>query len=167
MQVVLGLGGNSGDVATAFAAAAGRLASRFRLLGCSSLWRTAPVGPPQPDFLNAALLLEIDVDPYRLLATCQGLEATGGRRRENEERDGPRPLDLDVLILRGVVVESPALTVPHPRLAVRRFALLPAGELAPDWEHPRLHRTLSDLAAGLFDDRQECKRVAPFPRLRP
>jgi len=166
MQVVLGLGGNRGEVAAAFAAAAGALASRFRLLGHSSVWRSVPLGPPQPDFLNAALLLDVDVDPHRLLAICQGLEVVAGRCRELETRDGPRTLDLDILLVRGVVVVSPALAVPHPRLAVRRFALLPASEVAPGWEHPRVHRSLSDLAATVYGERQECQRVAPFPEVR-
>jgi 2-amino-4-hydroxy-6-hydroxymethyldihydropteridine diphosphokinase len=163
MRVLLGLGGNLGNVPAAFAAAAGALAGRFRLLGCSGLWRTAPIGPPQPEFLNAALLVEADVDLLRILAICQHLEVAAGRSRGAEERFGPRALDIDLLLARDLVVESAALTLPHPRLAERRFVLLPAGELVPDWVHPRLHRTLSDLAATVAAADQPCRRAEPFP----
>jgi 2-amino-4-hydroxy-6-hydroxymethyldihydropteridine diphosphokinase len=165
LRFLLGLGGNLGDVPQAFAATAGALARRFRLLGCSSLWRTAAVGPPQSDFLNAALLLAADVDPLRLLACCQLLEAGAGRDRGRESRWGPRALDLDLLLAEGLVVESPSLTLPHPRLAERRFALAPACELAADWIHPRLHRPLAELAASVPDGEQWCRRAGRFPPL--
>ncbi len=163
MRVLLGLGGNQGNVPAAFAAAAGALAGRFRLLACSSVWRSAPLGPPQPEFLNAALLVEADVELLRILAICQHLEAAAGRSRGAEVRFGPRALDIDLLLARDLVVESIALTLPHPRLAERRFALLPACEVVPEWVHPRLHRTLSDLAATLAAANQPCHRAGPFP----
>jgi 2-amino-4-hydroxy-6-hydroxymethyldihydropteridine diphosphokinase len=160
---IVGLGGNQGDVGGAFAAAAAALGRRFRVLAASSLWRSAPVGPAQPDFRNAALLLEVDCDPLRLLAFAKRLEVDAGRDRGTEERFGPRPLDVDLLLAPGVVVESPALVLPHPRLAGRRFALLPAVELAPAWVHPRLHRTLADLAAAVPAGTQRCERLGLFP----
>jgi 2-amino-4-hydroxy-6-hydroxymethyldihydropteridine diphosphokinase len=166
MQVLLGLGGNLGDVRAAFAGAAAALARRLSLLACSSLWRTAPLGPPQPEFLNAALLLDVDVDPLRLLAIVQRLEAAAGRDRLAEVHDGPRTLDIDLLLARDFVVASTALALPHPRLAGRRFALLPAREVAPDWVHPRLHRTIADLAASVFDGGQRCHRAGAFPQER-
>jgi 2-amino-4-hydroxy-6-hydroxymethyldihydropteridine diphosphokinase len=163
VQVLLGLGGNQGDVGSAFAAAAASLARRFRLLGCSSVWRTAPLGPPQPEYLNAALLVEVDAAPLALLAFCQRLEAEAGRDRAVEARLGPRALDVDLLLAPALVVASPALTLPHPRLAERRFALLPSCELVPGWVHPRLHRTLATLAATVATAGQACRRVGPFP----
>lgn len=163
MQILIGLGGNLGDVAAAFAASAAALAETCRVAGRSSLWRTAPLGPPQPEYVNAALLLEVDVDPLRLLARGQRLEAAAGRTRDRELRFGPRPLDIDLLLAPGLVIESPALVLPHPRLAERRFALLPAAELAPDWIHPRLHLTLAALAARLDPGSQSCALSGPFP----
>jgi 2-amino-4-hydroxy-6-hydroxymethyldihydropteridine diphosphokinase len=167
VQILLGLGGNLGDVQFAFAVAAEAVSRRFRVLTCSSLWRTAPVGPPQPDFLNAALLVEVDVDALRLLAFCDSLETAAGRRRAVGLRHGPRTLDLDLLLARGLVMESPALTLPHPRLAGRRFALLPATEVAPEWDHPRLHRPLAELTASVSDEGQVCRRAGPFPPFGP
>jgi 2-amino-4-hydroxy-6-hydroxymethyldihydropteridine diphosphokinase len=163
MQIVIGLGGNSGEVAASFSSAAGALATRFRLVASSGIWRTAPIGPPQDDFLNAALLLDVDADLFRVLAWCQALEVRAGRRRQPGERNRPRPLDLDILLAEEVVVVSPALVVPHPRLALRRFALLPACEVAAGWRHPRLHRPLDELAATLAGDGQRCDRLGSFP----
>lgn len=163
MLVLLGLGGNQGDVAAALAAATAALEHRFRLIARSALWRTAPLGPPQPDYLNAALLLDVDCDPLRLLACAQQLEAAAGRDRGREQHLGPRPLDIDLLLVPGLVVESPALELPHPRLAGRRFALLPAAELAPEWIHPREHCTVAALAAALDAEAQPCERLGPFP----
>ena len=163
MRVLLGLGGNQGNVAEAFAAALAALAKRFPLGECSSLWRSAALGPPQPDYLNAAVLLHVDVHPLRLLAFCHHLEARAGRDRQREIHHGPRPLDLDLLLAESVVVEGPALTLPHPRLGERRFALLPAVEVAPTWRHPRLHATLEELARQLEATPQRCERLGPLP----
>ena len=162
MRVLVGLGANQGDAAAALATATAALGHRFRLIGRSALWRTAPLGPPQPDYLNAALLLDVDGDPLRLLACTQRIEAEAGRDRGREPRLGPRPLDIDLLLVPGLVVESPALVLPHPRLAGRRFALLPAAELAPEWIHPREHRTVAALAAALDAEAQPCERLGPI-----
>jgi 2-amino-4-hydroxy-6-hydroxymethyldihydropteridine diphosphokinase len=163
VRLLIGLGGNEGDVGAAFAAAAGALASRYSVLGRSRLYRTRPVGPDQPDFINAAVLLLTADHPMDVLELCQRLEAESGRNRTTEQRWGPRPLDLDLLIADNVVVERPSLTLPHPRLHLRRFALLPAAELAPDWAHPRLHSSLADLSAALDPEAQPCRAVGPFP----
>ena len=163
MHLVIGLGGNVGDVPHAFTAATAGLARELRVLACSALWRSAPLGPEQPDFLNAALLVESDIRPLAVLALAQRLEAAAGRDRAGEARWGPRPLDLDLLLAPGLVVESAALTLPHPRLAERRFALAPAAEVAPEWLHPRRHRTLAELADLPALLAQRCERVGPFP----
>ena len=158
MRIIIGLGGNLGDVATALARAAEALAAGGSVFARSSLWRSAPLGPSQPDFLNGALLLATDLHPLALLDLCQRIEASAGRDREREARWGPRSLDLDLLIAPDLVIESPRLTLPHPRMASRRFALLPAAELAPDWAHPRLRATLAELAAERSLATQRCVR---------
>jgi 2-amino-4-hydroxy-6-hydroxymethyldihydropteridine diphosphokinase len=163
MFLLLGLGGNLGDVPAAFSRAAGALAGRFRLVSASSLWRSAPLGPPQPDYLNAAILVESDSPPLAVLGFTRLLEARAGREREREARWGPRPLDLDVLLAPGLVVVSPALVLPHPRLPERRFALAPAAEIVPEWLHPLLHRTVAELAAAPAVAGQRCTRSGPFP----
>ena len=163
MQLVIGLGGNRGDVARTFSRALGALARDLCVLARSGVWRSAPQGPPQPDYLNAAVLVETDRHPAELLALCQRLETAAGRDRTREERWGPRTLDLDLLLAPGLVIESIALTLPHPRLAERRFALAPAAEAAPGWRHPRLHRTLAELDARPAILAQRCERIGPFP----
>jgi 2-amino-4-hydroxy-6-hydroxymethyldihydropteridine diphosphokinase len=163
MKILIGLGGNLGDPARAFTRAAAALAAGHRVLAASALWRSAAVGPPQPDFLNAALLVETSAGPRDLLAECHDLETAAGRTRERDERWGPRPLDLDLLLAQDTVVVSGGLTLPHPCLHERAFALLPAAELAPDWVHPRLGQRLSTLAAGPMILTQRCQRVGRFP----
>jgi len=160
--IVVGLGANLGDARAGLAAAARQLAARYPLAAASSLWRTAPVGPPQPDYLNAAVLLRIDDHPLALLALCQRLERAAGRDRAGEPRWGPRTLDLDLLVAQGCVSEGPRLRLPHPRLHERRFALLPAAEVAPDWLHPRCHRPLADLACDPGLAGQACRREGPL-----
>lgn len=163
MKLLLGLGGNRGDVVKTFAWAARQIQAHAPILAASSLYLTAPVGPPQPPFYNAVLLLELEEDPFCFLQRCQQWEREAGRVREAETRWGPRPLDLDLLMVPGVVVVRPELTLPHPRFALRRFALLPAAEMAPFWLHPRLRQSLAQLASALPAEGQPCQRVGAFP----
>lgn len=96
----------------------------------SPVYETPPVGPPQPSYLNAAFRLETDLGPEALLERLLDIEAMLGRVRE--VRWGPRTLDLDLLFIDGVEVRSPRLTVPHPRLHERAFALAPLLDVAPE-----------------------------------
>jgi 2-amino-4-hydroxy-6-hydroxymethyldihydropteridine diphosphokinase len=146
MQIVVGFGANLGDPAEAFRRALDSLGSKHEIIALSSLFSTRPEGPKQPDYLNLAALLEVRDDPAALLAGCRQLERDAGRDRSREQRWGPRTLDLDLLIARGVVHRGPELVLPHPRFAERAFALLPASELAPSWTHPVLGRTIVELA---------------------
>lgn len=147
MQIVLGLGGNIGEPKEAFRRALEVFADEGRVISVSSLWRTHPVGPSQPDFLNAAILVAWPHGPGHLLGRCRDLEVSEGRDRDQEARWGPRVLDLDLLIARSAVRRGPILELPHPRFHERRFALEPAAELVPDWMHPLLGRTIEELTA--------------------
>ncbi len=146
VRVVLGLGGNMGDSRKAFSDCLQELAAEGRVIAVSRLWHTRAVGPPQPDYLNAAALIEWPAGPRALLERCLELEAAAGRDRSAEARWGPRVLDIDLLLAESVVCRGPILTLPHPRLHERRFALEPAAEVAPDWTHPLLGRTVFELA---------------------
>jgi len=137
--IVIGVGGNIGTDA--------EIVDRFRIarmaieaLGdvrSAPLYRTAPLGPAQPAFLNTALLVRIaDALPAALIATLLEIERLLGRERTREERWGPRPIDLDILIWGARVIRTPELEVPHPRLVERRFALAPLADLLPDGEVP-------------------------------
>lgn len=162
MQVVLGLGGNVGDVASAFAAARATVGLWARVVAASRLYRARPVGPvSQPDFVNAALKVQADCDLGELLRRCLQLEAAAGRDRSTEERWGPRPLDVDLLLVRDTVHRGPGLELPHPRLHQRAFALVPAAEVAPDWQHPVVGRTLQWLAGQAVSADPEAVGPAP------
>ncbi|HXS19342.1 MAG TPA: 2-amino-4-hydroxy-6-hydroxymethyldihydropteridine diphosphokinase [Polyangiaceae bacterium] len=133
-QVVIGLGGNLGQVARQFCAAVTQLDLMYTVCAVSALYRTMPVGPPQSPFLNAAVLVSGARDLHLLLNRLHELEAAAGRERG--ERWGPRTLDLDVLWAGSNVVRDSALTVPHAALRERRFALLPLLDLVPDATDP-------------------------------
>lgn len=146
MRLIIGFGGNLGDPATAFAGALDALADEGWVLSTSRLWQTHAVGPEQPDYLNAAAVIHWPGDLPALHARCRELEVAAGRDRATEERWGPRVLDLDLLLVDGVVCRGPGLELPHPRFHERRFALEPAAEVAPEWVHPLLGRTVAELA---------------------
>ncbi len=148
MRLILGLGGNLDDPPAAFQGALDALGRFVRVVTVSSLYRSDPIGPPQPRYWNMAALLEIAVPPVELLDRCQELEAAAGRDRSREVLWGPRPLDLDLLLAEGIIVLGARLILPHPRLLERPFALVPAAEAAPDLLHPLADRTLAELAAG-------------------
>ena len=148
MRIIIGLGGNVGAVRAAFEGAVEALRENdgLEIISRSSLYRTAPVGPEQPDYLNAAILVAADFCPRDLLSLCHRIEANDGRDRSKEQRWGPRTLDIDLLISDSVVCRGPALELPHPRLSERAFALIPTAELAPEWIHPLEGQTLAVLA---------------------
>lgn len=148
MQLMIGLGGNLGDPPETFRRALGRPVMSRRVIAVSSLYRSQPVGPPQPEFWNAAALLEIDWPLLELLAVCHTIEIEEGRSRRRDERSGPRTLDIDLLAADGVVHRGPRLELPHPRFGERSFALIPAAELAGHWVHPVIGTTIGVLASA-------------------
>ncbi|MDR0777096.1 MAG: 2-amino-4-hydroxy-6-hydroxymethyldihydropteridine diphosphokinase [Azonexus sp.] len=131
------LGANLGDPASTIRAAFGALANlpASRVVRCSSLYRTAPVSlVNQPDFINAVALLDTTLTPAQLLAELLDIEGRFGRRRG--EKNGPRSLDLDLLLYDERRLDLPELTLPHPRLHLRAFVLQPLAEIAPDLRLP-------------------------------
>jgi 2-amino-4-hydroxy-6-hydroxymethyldihydropteridine diphosphokinase len=148
VRVFVGVGSNLGDRwgRLALAAKELRAAHRVALVKASRVYDAAPLGPPQPRYLNAALELETELHPIDLLDLLQEIEQTGGRVR-GVERWGPRTLDLDLLMYGDTVVRVPRLVVPHPGLAVRRFVLAPLAELCPDQVVPGTGRTVAQLLA--------------------
>ena len=115
----------------------------------SSFHETEPVGGPpgQGKYLNAAAVLETTLDPLELLQVLQEIEAQFGRVRT--VRWGERTLDLDLLLFDDRIIDTPELTIPHPRLRVRRFVLEPLAEIAPEAVDPVTKRTIADLLADL------------------
>jgi 2-amino-4-hydroxy-6-hydroxymethyldihydropteridine diphosphokinase len=155
IDAVVGLGSNLGDRRALFEQALRTLAANTRILGISSLYETVPVGPQQPLFLNAAVRISTREDPEPLLARLLDIERAAGRVRR--ERWGPRTLDLDLLWIDGRTVDSSVLTVPHPELLGRAFALLPLLDVAPDASDPRTGLRYAELIPGL--DRSGVRRL--------
>ena len=158
-NVYVGLGSNEGDREGHLVAALEALSriDAVAVLRCSPLFDSAPVGPPQPRYLNAVVELECGLPPSRLLTILQRIEQDLGRRRDGS-RWGPRPIDLDILLWDGEVVAEPNLQVPHLELHKRRFALEPLVELAPDLKHPVLGVTVRELLTCLAP--QDVRRLS-------
>jgi 2-amino-4-hydroxy-6-hydroxymethyldihydropteridine diphosphokinase len=154
-RAFVGVGANLGDASAQVREAIGALAALpgTRVVAASSLYRTAPVGhADQPDFVNAAVLLETALAPRALLAALQAIEARAGRVRTF--RDAPRVLDLDLLLYGDAAIDEPGLAVPHPRLHGRAFALAPIVEIDPECVIPGRGRA-RDLLARLVGQRVE------------
>ncbi|MFM8883595.1 MAG: 2-amino-4-hydroxy-6-hydroxymethyldihydropteridine diphosphokinase [Solirubrobacterales bacterium] len=135
----LGLGSNVGDRRTALQAAADALAAGgVRVLASSSTYDTDPVGEvlDQPAFLNCCLRIETDLGPEELLDLAKEIEAQLGRDLEGGVRHGPRPIDIDLLLLGDLAYESERLTLPHEQATSRRFVLIPLLELDFDLQTP-------------------------------
>lgn len=131
-RAVIGLGSNLGSREALLSAGCALLDAEpeVEVMARSPLYLTAPVGPPQPDFLNAAARVRTTLPPHGLLEALLRVEARLGRVRE--VRWGPRTLDLDLLHMEGAAVSTPELEVPHPRLSERSFALAPLLDVAPE-----------------------------------
>jgi 2-amino-4-hydroxy-6-hydroxymethyldihydropteridine diphosphokinase len=134
--VVIALGSNLGDRRRYLREAIHRLRSAVSIVRLSSLWETDPVDAPagSPPFLNMVLAGVTSLSPTELLETILGIETAMGRRRR--ESNGPRPIDLDLILYDAHQVRSPALTLPHPRYRKREFVLAPLRELGLRWRDP-------------------------------
>ncbi len=148
MRVHVGVGSNLGDRwgHLAQAARALRAVPGVTVVRASRVWDAAPLGPPQPRYLNAVLELETELPPLVLLDALQEIERGAGRVR-TAVRWAARTLDLDLLLYGDEVLRHPRLVIPHPGLGVRRFALAPLAELCADRVVPGTGRTVAQLLA--------------------
>ncbi len=152
MHYVIGIGSNLGDAAASVRRAMHDVEEGLEAIDVrrSSLYRTSPVGgPEQPDFVNAVLVLESEMEPAAALEVLQGIEQRAGRVRD--VRWGPRTLDLDVVAAGDLVSEDPVLTLPHPRARERAFVLIPWHEIEPEASLPGVGPIAAVIEAG-FDD---------------
>jgi 2-amino-4-hydroxy-6-hydroxymethyldihydropteridine diphosphokinase len=161
---LLGLGSNLGDRLAMLQRAVDLLGARPGITPsrCSRVWETDPVGgPPQPDFLNVVLRVEVELTPHELLVSCQAVEAALGRVRD--VRWGPRTVDIDVLLFDELAIDDPDLTVPHPRMHRRAFVLMPLLDVESDPLMPDGSRLVE---LPLVTDAGGVRPVAPPLRLR-
>lgn len=154
VRAYIGLGANLGaDLSATLTQAALSLAALpgTRIAALSSVWRSAPVEASGPDFLNAVVALDTALAPLDLLDALQAIEQAHGRERPY--RNAPRTLDLDLLLYDDLVLDTPRLKLPHPRLGERAFVLRPLLEIAPD---------LSRLAVGDGWQSQRLEQLGPL-----
>ena len=160
-EVYIGIGSNLGDRIANISRAVALFSSYGNIELMSSVYETEPEGlKGQPDFLNCVIKAQIEIDPARLLAVLKKIEKEMGRKRGR--RNGPRLIDLDLLFYNNRVIDTPDLTVPHPRLPQRAFVLVPMVEIARGLVHPALHKSMLQLlteleSAGRVDKRQDLK----------
>jgi 2-amino-4-hydroxy-6-hydroxymethyldihydropteridine diphosphokinase len=146
------LGSNLGDRLAHLDAALVLLdrADGLQMLDCSPVIETPPFGPPgQRHYLNAVCVVACRRTPLALLRLLRRIECSRGRDRVNGQRWGPRTLDLDLLLYADRIIDHPLLTVPHPRLHLRRFVLEPLSLVAPQWQVPTLRKTVQQLLEQL------------------
>ena len=165
--VYIGLGANlpsaAGPPEATLAAAVERMAVLGRVTARSSLYSTEPVGfADQPRFVNAAVALETELEPHALLGALVKIEHEFGRDRSAGIANGPRTLDLDILLIEAEAITEPGLEVPHPRLAERAFALVPLNEIAPGARDPRSGATVAEWLQRRFPAPADVDAVVPI-----
>lgn len=160
-HVYLGLGSNLGDRDAHLAAAIEALAPFVTVEHISSVYDTAPLHyTDQPRFHNLVCMGETTLPPLALLHEVKEIERCLGRQAG--PRYGPRVIDIDLLLYDQLILQSPELTIPHPRLAERAFVLAPLAEIAPTLAHPVLGETMATLLERLAES--DVQRVGPLPR---
>ena len=153
-RAYVGLGANLGDARLTLRAALEALAALpdTQLVAVSSLYRSAPIDSSGPDYLNAVAALDTALEPHALLSALQAIEQVHGRERPY--RNAPRTLDLDLLLHGDARLDTPTLTLPHPRLHQRAFVLLPLAEIAPALALPG-RGAVADWLPGVADQTVE------------
>ncbi len=159
-RAAIALGANLGDTVATLNSAIDVLTQHptISLISRSSWYQTAAVGPPQPDYINGCIVIETELEPQELLTLLLRIEDQFGRVRQ--ERWGARTLDLDLLLYGDRTLSTPHLELPHPRMTIRAFVLVPLAEIAPGWIDPISGRSIEQLVQMV-----NCTEVQRFPRV--
>lgn len=150
--VFLSLGSNKGDRLSQIQQAVNFLTAdnSIKLVASSAFYETEPWGnKKQCWFVNAAIAIRTDLQPIELLRVCQSIEAKLDRNRENEVRWGERTIDIDILFYDNLIFKNEILEIPHKHVHQRAFALVPMLEICPNYVHPVLNKSISDLHEAL------------------
>ena len=149
VSAAVAMGSNLGESRQTLDAAIQTLADhpKIEVISCSSWYRTAPVGPPQPDYINGCVILAVQLTPQELLNTLLRVEQQFGRVRQ--ERWGARTLDLDLILYDQLILTIPHLQIPHPRMRERAFVLVPLAEIAPEWIDPVTKEAIAQLVGAV------------------
>ena len=157
MQVYLGIGSNLEDRQANMEKALKLLGDTLQIELVSSIYETEPVGyVEQPMFLNAVCRGQTELGPLQLLSLVKGIEASLGR--VSSFPNAPRTIDVDIIFYGNMIMQTPELTIPHPRLEERAFVLIPLLEIAPDLRHPVSEESIKDLAARV-QEREGVKKI--------
>lgn len=148
-QTAIALGSNLGNSLTILENAIKTLVEipEVSLISASSWYKTKPIGPPQPDYINGCAIFDVQLTPQELLTKLIEIEQKFGRTREIYW--GPRTLDLDIILYNDLILKSSNLYIPHPRMRERPFVLVPLAEIAPFWIDPVTNLNISDLLEKL------------------
>ena len=145
MKCAIALGSNLGNSLDTLNSSLTVLDSNpgINFIAVSSWYQTKPIGPPQPNYLNGCAILDVKQTPEELLVLLQAIELQFGRIRR--EKWGARTLDLDILLYDDLIINTPNLTIPHPRMNERAFVLVPLAEIAPQWQEPKSGKAIAHL----------------------
>lgn len=156
-QCAIALGSNLGDSLQILEDAVHTLAqtANILLVSRSSWYQTKPIGPPQPDYLNGCVIIKTSLKPEILLENLLEIEQQFGRERK--EKWGPRTLDLDLILYENLILKTPNLEVPHPRMRERGFVLVPLAEIASNWLDPVTKLTILELKNKI-----DCDDIIPY-----
>ena len=153
MKVLLGFGSNVGDKKRNINSAYQKLNEIGKIVKKSKMYKTEPVGyMEQEDFINTAVMLETDLKPTELIKKTQQIEKDLGRIKTIE--NGPRTIDIDILLYEQEIIETKKLQIPHPRFHLRKFNMVCVKEIAPNWIHPKIKKSIKEIFQGLEDTSQ-------------
>jgi len=155
-RAFIGIGSNLGDRKANFVEAVERIQKLpgTRIVKQSSLYESEPHGDATTWFVNAVIEIETEAAPEELLKRLKAIETTMGRKRVRGKRWGSRVIDLDILFYNNAIIDKRNLKIPHPEVPNRKFVLAPLSELAPQFIHPKLSATVTELLTGVKDTKK-------------